>query len=314
MQLVRGLHNLDDSHRGSVLTIGNFDGVHKGHQAILQRLQNCADDHLLPSTVMIFEPHPEELFNRGNPPARLTRLREKLVQFKKYHVGRVVLVKFNQQFSQMKAEDFVLKLLIEKLGVKHLIIGDDFHFGYKRQGNYQILQKLAIEYQFNLENTHTLTLAEQRISSTSVRQALADGDMKKTELLLGRVYSMSGRIFHGDKRGRLIGFPTANLLLHRNVLPLNGVFAVKMLINEGKLTQSVHEGIANIGNRPTVDGHREQLEVHLFDFNADIYGKAVTVNFLKFIRKELKFSGIEQLQKQISKDVESVKTFFANTK
>lgn len=313
MQLVRGLHNLDDSHRGSVLTIGNFDGVHKGHQAILQRLENCAADHQLPSTVMIFEPHPEELFSKDNPPARLTRLREKLVQFKQFHVDRVVLVKFNQQFSRMTAEDFVMKLLLEKLGVKHLIIGDDFHFGYKRQGNYQMLEQLADKHLFHLENTHTLTVAEERISSTAVRQALAAGNMKKAELLLGRAYSMSGRVFHGDKRGREIGFPTANLLLHRRVLPLNGVFAVNMILNKGKSDQIIINGIANIGRRPTVGGHREQLEVHLFDFDADIYGKAVIVNFLQFIRSEEKFSDIKQLQSQIRKDVECVKQFFANT-
>jgi len=312
MQLVRGLHNLDHSHWGSVLTIGNFDGVHKGHQAILQRLEQCAADHQEPSTVMIFEPHPEELFNRDNSPARLTRLREKLTQFKAFNVDRVVLVKFNQQFAQMTAEHFVTDLLLDRLGVKHLIIGDDFHFGYKRQGNYQLLTRMADEYQFHLENTCTLSLGEERISSTAVRQALTSGDMNKAEALLGRVFSMSGRVFHGDKRGRQIGFPTANLLLHRNVLPLNGVFAVNLILNEGKSNRSEHQGIANIGSRPTVDGLREQLEVHLFDFDADIYGKAVTVEFLQFVRSEQKFSGLEQLQVQIEKDVASVKEYFSN--
>ncbi len=313
MQLVRGLHNLDHSHWGSVLTIGNFDGVHKGHQAILQRLEQCAADHQEPSTVMIFEPHPEELFNRDNPPARLTRLREKLQQFKHYHVDRVVLVKFNQQFAQMTAEQFVTDLLLEKLGVKHLIIGDDFHFGFKRQGNYQLLTRMAEAHNFHLENTSTLSLGEERVSSTAVREALTSGDMKKAEALLGRVFSMSGRVFHGDKRGRQIGFPTANLLLHRNVLPLNGVFAVNLILNEGKSGRAQHQGIANIGRRPTVDGLREQLEVHLFDFDAEIYGKAVRVEFLQFVRSEQKFSGIEQLKAQIEKDVASVKHFFNNT-
>jgi len=310
MQLVRGLHNLDDNHRGSVLTIGNFDGVTKGHQAILKRLQQCAADHNLPSTVMIFEPHPEELFNAVNAPARLTRLREKLVQFQHFNVERVVLVKFNKQFSQMTATEFVMQLLLDKLGVKHLIIGDDFRFGFKRQGDYQMLEALSEEHHFHLENTQTLMLDEQRISSTAVREALSVGDMSKAEKLLGRPYTMSGRVFHGDKRGRTIGFPTANLLLHRCVSPLNGVFAVKMILNEGKSNQSEHDGIANIGNRPTVDGMREQLEVHLFDFNQQIYGKAIEVVFLHFIRGEQKFAGIEQLQQQITKDVESAKHFF----
>ncbi|MCP4412122.1 MAG: bifunctional riboflavin kinase/FAD synthetase [Gammaproteobacteria bacterium] len=313
MQLVRGLHNLDHSHRGSVLTIGNFDGVHKGHQAILQRLDQCAAEHQEPSTVMIFEPHPEELFNSDNPPARLTRLREKLQQFRYFNVDRVVLVKFNQQFAQMTAEQFVTDLLLDKLGVKHLIIGDDFHFGCKRQGNYQLLTRMAEQHNFYLENTCTLSLGEERVSSTAVREALTSRDMKKAEALLGRVFSMSGRVFHGDKRGRQIGFPTANLLLHRNVLPLNGVFAVNLILNEGKSNTTEHQGIANIGRRPTVDGIREQLEVHLFDFDADIYGKAVTVEFLQFVRSEQKFSSIEQLKAQIEKDVASVKHFFNNT-
>jgi len=311
MQLVRGLHNLDESHRGTVLTIGNFDGVHRGHQAILKRLQQCAQEHSLPSTVMIFEPHPEELFNAKNAPARLTRLREKLVQFERFNVERVVLVKFNRQFSQMTAGQFVEQLLVTKLGIKHLIIGDDFRFGYKRLGNYQLLEELAKVHQFQLENTQTLKLDEQRISSTAIREALAQGEMKKAELLIDRPYSISGRIFHGDKRGRIIGFPTANLLLHRCVIPLRGVYAVKMILNEGKTNQTEHQGVANIGNRPTVEGLREQLEVHLFNFDQDIYGKAVVVNFLYFIRSEQKFSNLERLKEQINKDVDCAKLFFS---
>ncbi len=312
MQLVRGLYNLDDSHRGSVLTIGNFDGIHKGHQLILKRLQECAKAHSLPSTVMIFEPHPEELFNADKAPARLTRLREKLVQFKRFNVDRVVLVKFNQQFSQLRAEQFVIQLLVEKLGVKHLIIGDDFRFGYRRQGNYVLLQSLAEKYHFHLENTQTLMIDEQRVSSTAVREALFIGDMKKAEKLINRPYSMVGRVFHGDKRGRVLGFPTANILLHRCVNPLNGVYAVKLIMNEGKTNQIEYKGVANIGRRPTVDGDREQLEVHLFDFNQQIYGIAVVVHFLHFIRAEQKFSDIEFLKQQITKDIDSAKQFFAN--
>lgn len=311
MQLVRGLHNLDKSHRGTVLTIGNFDGVHRGHQAILKRLQECALAHNLVSTVMIFEPHPEELFSAKKAPARLTRLREKLVQFERFQVERVILVKFNKQFSQMTAERFVEQLLLAKLGVKHLIIGDDFRFGYKRRGNYQMLQQLADLHQFQLESTHTLRLERQRISSTAIREALADGDMNRAQQLIDRPYSISGRIFHGDKRGRSIGFPTANLHLHRCVSPLKGVYAVQLILNEGKIEQSVYQGIANIGNRPTVEGLREQLEVHLFDFEQDIYGKAVVVNFLHFIRTEQKFSDLDRLREQIIKDVNSAKLFFS---
>jgi len=310
MQLIRGLHNIDDSHCGSVLTIGNFDGVHKGHQAILKRLKECAHAHQSPATVMIFEPHPEELFAGKNAPGRLTRLREKLVQFERYNVDRVVLIKFNKEFSQMKAERFITELLLNKLGVKHLIIGDDFRFGFKREGDFHLLETLAKEHKFQLENTQTLALNSQRISSTAIRDALAQGDLVLAEQLLGRPYSMSGRVFHGDRRGRTIGFPTANVLLHRWVNPLNGVYAVQLILNEGKPNQSEHQGVANVGNRPTVDGEREQLEVHLFNFDQQIYGRAVVVNFLRFIRKEQKFDDFEKLKQQINKDAATARQFF----
>ncbi len=311
MQLVRGLHNLDERHQGSVLTIGNFDGVHLGHQAILKRLIDCAKFHQVPATVMIFEPHPEELFAANNAPARLTSLREKLIQLKRYNIERVVIIKFNRQFSQMTAEDFVTELLVKKLGIKHLIIGDDFRFGYQRQGNYSLLQKLSTEYLFELENTKTLSMDGNRVSSTLVRDALARGDLSYAEKLLCRPYSITGRVFHGDKRGRTIGFPTANILIKSCVNPLKGVYAVKLILNEGTQQQTEHFGVANIGQRPTVGGMREQLEVHCFNFDEDIYGQAVMVQFFNFIRREQKFDGLEQLVEQIGKDVIRAKKMFA---
>ena len=310
MQLVRGLHNLNKSHQGCVLTIGNFDGVHLGHQAILKRLEVCANEHGLPSTVMIFDPHPEELFNKDNAPARLTRLREKLTELKKYHVQRVVLIKFNQSFSQMTAEQFVIELLINQMGVKHLIIGDDFRFGYKRQGDFKLLESLAIEHQFQLENTKTLELDGQRISSTAVRTFLAAGELNRAEQFLNRRYTMSGKIFHGDKRGRTIGFPTANIRVNRLKNPLSGVFAVTMLLGVDVTKARRLMGIANIGTRPTVDGTREQLEVHLFDFDETIYGEYVVVEFLQHIRDEQRFNGLDELKEQISKDVVKAKEVF----
>ena len=307
MQLVRGLHNLNKSHQGCVLTIGNFDGVHRGHQAILNRLEVCANEHNLPSTVMIFDPHPEELFNKNNAPARLSRLREKLTELKKYHVQRVVLIKFNHVFSQMTAEQFVTELLIEQLGVKHLIIGDDFRFGYKRQGDFKLLESLAVKHGFQLENTKTLELDGQRISSTAIRTFLAVGELAKAETFLNRPYTMSGKIFHGDKRGRTIGFPTANIRVNRLKNPLNGVFAVRMLLSGKDAEQRQQPGVANIGTRPTVEGTQQQLEVHLFDFDEDIYGKYVVVEFLHHIRGEKRFSGLDELKQQISTDVKKAK-------
>jgi riboflavin kinase/FMN adenylyltransferase len=314
MQLVRGLHNLKECHRGVVLTIGNFDGVHRGHQTILKRLVECAAVHKVPSTVMIFEPHPEELFNAENAPARLTRLHEKLIQFKRLNIERVVIVKFNRQFSKQSAEEFVSDLLIEKLGVKHLIVGDDFRFGNKRQGDYQLLENLAERHDFHLESTQTLTEKNLRISSTAVREALAAGEMAQAEELLARPYSMSGKVFHGDKRGRQIGFPTANVHLHRCVSPLSGVYAVKLKLDEGTDRQTEYNGVANMGRRPTVNGTRQQLEVHLFDFNQDIYSESVVVEFKSFIRPEKKFSDFEQLKVQISKDADCARLIFKNNK
>ena len=174
----------------------------------------------------------------------------------------------------MSAEEFVTELLLKKLGVEHLIVGDDFRFGNKRLGNYQLLQQLAKQHQFELESTHTLTEQDQRISSTAIRDALADGKMDVAKQLLARPYSISGKVFHGDKRGRTIGFPTANIHLHRCVSPLSGVYAVKLILDEGNDCQTEHQGVANMGRRPTVNGTRQQLEVHLFDFNQDIYGRA----------------------------------------
>jgi riboflavin kinase/FMN adenylyltransferase len=223
----------------------------------------------------------------------------------------VVIVKFNRQFSKLSAEDFVSELLINKLGVKHLIVGDDFRFGNKRQGNYQLLQVLAKQHQFQLESTQTLTEKNQRISSTAIRDALAAGETDCAKQLLARPYSISGKVFHGDKRGRSIGFPTANVHLHRCVSPLSGVYAVTLKLNEDDVSQTEYNGVANIGRRPTVNGLRQQLEVHLFNFDQDIYSQSVVVEFMMFIRPEQKFSDFEQLKEQIGKDADNARLFFS---
>jgi riboflavin kinase/FMN adenylyltransferase len=309
MQLVRGLHNIKSPGQGTVLTIGNFDGVHRGHQAILDRLIESAKEHDLPSTVMFFEPHPEEVFQGDNAPARLSRCREKVMYFKDYGIDQVIAVKFNQQFSQMSAERFLKELLIEQLGVKYLIVGDDFHFGHKRQGNFAFLKQHAEELGFGLEQTPTLSDAEMRISSTSVRNALANNDLALAEHLLGRPYEMTGKVIHGDKRGRTIGFPTANVLMHRKKSPLSGVYAVRVKLPDSA-GDKILFGVANIGRRPTVGGTREQLEVHLFDWQKDIYGRAIQVEFAWFIRGEKRFESFDDLKQQIAADAASAKQFF----
>lgn len=309
MQLIRGLHNLSGFDGGCVLTIGNFDGIHRGHQAILDRLIHCAKERNLPSAVMFFDPHPEEIFRPDEAPARLSRFRDKINFLRSYGIEKLILVKFSRTFSQMSHEHFVQDILINKLAVKHLIVGDDFHFGYKRQGNYDYLKAQSSVGGYSLENTPTLSLDGVRISSTYVRQSLAENNLARAENLLGRPYIISGKIVHGDKRGRTIGFPTANVLLQRKISPLNGVYAVSVTLTSDPQHPAIY-GVANIGTRPTIGGVRLQLEVHLFNWDKDIYGEHITVEFVSFIRAEKKFNDFAELQQQIARDSQRAKDVF----
>jgi len=300
MEFIRGLHNLRPEHRGCVATIGNFDGVHLGHKAVIQRLHERAEFYNCPSIVITFEPYPQTFFAKESKAIpRLTPLREKLDILRAADIDRVLCVRFNQPFADMPAKDFVIQVLVQQLSIRYLVVGDDFHFGKQRQGNFQLLQTLGLEYGFEVAKTPTHIVANARVSSTRVRQALSEGAMELTRRLLGRPYQISGRVAHGDKRGRLIGFPTANIYLPRDLSPLNGVFAVTMELSS---TGKSFAGVANIGNRPTVDGTSNLLEVHLFDFDKDIYGTQVKVTFIQKIRDEQKFDGLDALVAQIQKD------------
>ncbi|QEP44861.1 bifunctional riboflavin kinase/FAD synthetase [Ectothiorhodospiraceae bacterium BW-2] len=298
MELIRGLHNLRPRHHGCVATIGNFDGVHLGHQAVLGHLAAQGARLNLPTTVMTFEPQPAEYFQRPQLPPRLTRLREKIGALRHLSVDRIVVVKFNPTFAAMRADRFIEQLLIRALGVKFLVVGDDFRFGADRSGDFQLLTEAGERAGFQVVTTQTFALGEARVSSTRIRQALAADDFATATELLGRPYRMSGRVAHGAQKGRTIGFPTANILLHRKASPLHGVFAVKLY----GIGAEPLQGIANLGNRPTVDGHNTLLEVHLFDFNRDIYGCYVDVDFLHKIRNEQKFASFEALKSQIEAD------------
>ena len=229
MELLRGLHNLRTEHSGCVLSIGNFDGVHLGHRAVLSRLLVEAKRLNVPATVMTFEPQPAELFSGENAPARLSRLRDKFVQLEKQGLDRLLCISFTHQFANISAQQFIEKLLIEKLDVKFLVIGDDFHFGYQRKGDFQLLKQAGEKYGFEVVDTQSLLQQEHRISSSRIRDALALGDLQHAALMLGRKYSITGRVSHGRKLGRTIGVPTANLLLKRRVSPVAGVFAVSVL-------------------------------------------------------------------------------------
>lgn len=307
MELIRGLHNLRPRHHGCVATIGNFDGVHLGHQAVLGQLAEKAEEMALPATVITFEPQPQEYFAPGNAKPRLTRLREKLMALRRYSVDRVLCLQFNGALATMSAAEFIDRILLQGLGVRYLVVGDDFRFGQQRAGDFAMLQQAGSEHGFQVVNMHTFDIEDQRVSSTRIREALAGGDLSMAEKLLGRPYRMSGRVAHGDKRGRTIGFPTANIHLHRKATPVEGVFAVEMFGIEGEPVA----GVANVGTRPTVDGTRSLLEVHLFDFRKDIYGCHVHVNFVHKIRDERRFDSFEALKQQILKDAEDARLFFA---
>ncbi|MCG6201748.1 bifunctional riboflavin kinase/FAD synthetase [Psychromonas antarctica] len=299
MELLRGIHNIKAGHRGCVLSIGNFDGIHLGHSAVLSRLLVEANRIKVPATVLIFEPQPEELFAGDNAPARLSRLRDKFVQLDKQGIDRLLCISFTHQFANLSAQDFIEELLIEKLDVKFLVVGDDFHFGYQRQGDFKLLQEAGQKYGFEVVDTRSLLQQQQRISSSRIRDFLATGELQQAALMLGRKYSITGRVGHGQKLGRTIGVPTANLLLKRRVSPVSGVFVVSIL----GINDKTYQGVANIGQRPTVQGIRQQLEVHLFDFYGDLYGSLLEVVLEKKLRDEVRFDSFAELKIQIDKDI-----------
>ncbi len=307
MHLIRGLAHLKPLEQGCVLSIGNFDGIHTGHKKVITKLALRGKAMNLPTVVMLFEPQPLEFFLGENAPSRLMRLREKIIQFKRLPIDKLLVVKFNQFMANYEAEDFIFDFLVKKLNVKHLIIGDDFHFGKARCGNYAMLKEKGQEFGFQVEDTSSYYVDKNRVSSTLIRDALGSGDLSTAKLMLGRDYSVCGRVAHGKKRGRTIGFPTANILMFRKNTPIAGVFAVTMTGIDNKEIQ----GIANVGTRPTVEGgNKVILETHLIDFNQDIYGQYVEVHFKQKIRDEIRFQSLDDLKTQIKKDIVIAKRVF----
>ena len=307
MELIRNIHNLHPRHEGCVLTIGNFDGVHLGHQAVIGQLAQKAAELHLPSVLMSFEPYPQEFFNPAAALPRLTRFREKMLVLRRFAVDRVLCLRFDEWLAEMAARDFITELLVKRLGVRYLVVGDDFRFGWQREGDFGLLQESGARHGFQVARMHTVELGGRRISSTRIRAALAQGQMELAERMLGRPYRMCGRVAHGDKRGRDLGFPTANIHLHRMVSPVNGVFAVELF----GVTGEPVTGVANVGIRPTVSGTQARLEVHLFDFSENIYGAHVHVDFLHKIREERRFDSLQELVKQIELDIGDARDFFA---
>ncbi|WP_439238784.1 bifunctional riboflavin kinase/FAD synthetase [Lonepinella sp. BR2919] len=306
MQLIRSIHHFPRNFSPCTLTIGNFDGVHLGHQKILTHLKEKARALNLPTVVMIFEPQPREYFQGEKAPARLMRLRDKLDYFQQAGIDYVICTKFDRTFAEQTAQNFISELLVNKLNVKFLSIGDDFHFGQGRQGNFALLQQASQKYGFEVENNRTFCLNELRISSSAIRQALAEDRLADAEKLLGRPYCIWGKVIHGQKLGRTLGFPTANIHLHRQVNPIKGVYAVQVKLNCGQIVQ----GIANIGQRPTVQGLIQLLEVHLFDFEQNLYGQNIQVEFCYKLRNEIKFASLEALKQQIQQDADIARAYF----
>ena len=305
MELIRGLHNIQPHHRGCVLTIGNFDGVHLGHQAVLAKVVAIARQMQLPSCVMLFEPQPLEVFAGDAAPARLTRFREKYEALARLGVDRLLCVHFTPAFAAQAPEQFIQQLLLKQLGVEQLIVGDDFRFGKNRSGSFDLLALAAEQHQFGLYSTSSLLLGQQRISSTLIRQALAEDKLTLAAEMLGRPFALTGRVRHGRKLGRDLGFPTANVFLYRRKLPVAGVYAIT-----ANTVFGCYQGVANIGNRPTVQGQRQQLEAHLFDFKGDLYGSQIEVLLQHKLRSEQRFDSLAQLQQQIAADVTAAKAFF----
>ncbi|MDH5183177.1 MAG: bifunctional riboflavin kinase/FAD synthetase [Gammaproteobacteria bacterium] len=306
MQLIRGLHNLQADPRGCVVTIGNFDGVHLGHQEVLAQVVDKAAELSLPSVLMTFEPYPSEFFQHGEIPPRLTRFREKMEVLRRFSIERVISLRFDESLCSLEADEFIQQILVEKLAARYVVIGDDFRFGKGRTGDFAMLKAAGKQYDFEVASMHTFEIMGDRVSSTRIRSALQSGELGFAEQLLGRPYRMSGRVAHGDKRGRTIGFPTANIHLHRKASPVRGVYAVEMYGVDGEPVP----GVANVGIRPTVNGTRAQLEVHLFGFSDDIYGRHVQVEFRHKLREEQRFESFDALKAQIEKDALKAKEFF----
>lgn len=298
MELIRGLHNLRERHRGCVLSIGNFDGFHRGHQALIARLRRHAAHTGLPMAVQIFEPTPREYFAPAQAPGRVATFRDKLAQLDGAGVARVLCTRFGQRFAAMPAERYVEDVLAAKLGVAAVVVGDDFRFGATRAGDIALLQRLGARFGFVAEALGTIEVAGERVSSSAVRAALEAPDLAHVERLLGRPYTLSGRVRRGLQLGRKLGMPTVNIVMRRRPALRFGVYAVRVLAGGRRW-----DGVANIGVRPTLaQGGGCLLEAHLFGASEEFYGRVAEVAFAKFLRPELRFESLEALAAQMQAD------------
>ena len=314
MYLIRGINNINlfrakHSEVSTVATIGNFDGLHLGHQQILKTMQKEADSDGLWKLIIFTEPHAQEFFSEAagldaSKPPRIFPWQEKVRKMKELGVELAFFLKFNNQLRSMTPINFLDKVLL-RLNIKKLIIGDDFKFGANREGDFNLLEKWGTENSIKVSNTETFKIEGERVSSTRIRKALTSGQFELANKLLGRPFTYSGKVVYGQQLGAQLGIPTANLWLPKNKLPISGVYIVKVNLDNGE-----YNGIANMGIRPTVGGELPVLEIHLLDFSQSIYGKTLTVEFLKKVRDEKKFENINALKEQIFKDISTAKKYF----
>lgn len=308
MELIRGLHNLREEHRGCAVTVGAFDGIHRGHQGVLAHLKSKAADLGLPSTVIVFEPLPREYFRPLEAPPRITNFRERLTFLAETGVDRVLVLKFDESLRAMTAEQFIRHVFVDGLGAQYIALGDDFRFGNSREGDFEYAQAMSEKFGYEVQPTGTIELAGERVSSTRIREALAAGHFDEAALLLGRPYTMTGRVEHGKKLGRELGSPTANIRIGRIRSPLAGVYVV---LASGAGLEAA-PGVANVGTRPTVaDSLRANLEVHVLDRTGDFYGQRLTVEFLCKLREEKKYDSLDALRAGIAGDIDQARVWLA---
>ena len=280
------------------LSIGIFDGVHKGHQSIIKKLNSIAQEKNLESAILTFWPHPRTIFNPNDDLKFLNTIEEKIYLLDKKGVQNLFLKEFDEEFRNLTGEEFVKQILVEKLNVKHLIIGHDHTFGKNRSGDFSLLQKMSSEYDFEVEQVEAVDFQDKHISSTQIRNALLEGNVKEANEMLGYVYSVSGKVVHGKKIGRTIGYPTANIVADpAKLLPKKGAYIVDVFVKNKH-----YKGMLSIGTNPTVNGNSLSTEVYILDFNGDIYDEIISVNFRDFLHDEIKFESLEKLIERLDED------------
>jgi riboflavin kinase/FMN adenylyltransferase len=309
MELIRGLHNLAPRHRGCVVSIGNFDGLHRGHQALIGRLQELSRQQALPSTVIMFEPTPREFFAPESAPPRITGFRGKLRLLQRAGIDRLLLLRFDQRLAGLDAMDFVRQILVQGLGAQAVVVGEDFRFGHKRGGDVALLRRAGAEAGFEVEGLGCVMIDEQRFSSTALRQALAGPDLEQAGRLLGRRYRVTGRVRHGLQLGRKLGMPTANLVMRHPPAMAHGVYAVKAY---WAARPQGAAGVASLGVRPTLGTNSAcLLETHVFGGALDLYGVEIEIEPWRYLRPQLRFDSLDALAAQMQADGEEARKFLA---